>query len=168
MGQNNPKGGDLSENAEIVASVLKDVIAQAKAISEKSDNNIWVLPLSERQQMLGKWASEIDQTKTAAEIVDIHLQHQISITKLKDAHRSIDARCLAERQVIGATTTAVATNWDLLKDIGIEVVLCEEAGQVMEAHTICTLFQTVDHAIFIGDPLQLRYAFLLVFLNDLD
>lgn len=167
LGQNNLKGGDLAANAEIVANVLKDVIAQTKANIEKSDNNIWLLPLSERQQMFEKWASEIDQSKTAAEIVDIHLQHQNSISELKDARRSIDTRCLAGKQVIGATTTAVATHWDLLKDMGIEVVLCEEAGQVMEAHTICTLFQSVEHAIFIGDPLQLRYAFLFVLLKDL-
>lgn len=161
LGKNNLKGANLAENAEIIASVLKDVIAQAKANSERSDNNIWLLPLSERQKMLEKWASEIDQNKTASEIVDIHLQHQKSIAELKDARRSIETRCLAGKQVIGATTTAVATNWDLLKDMGIEVVLCEEAGQVMEAHTICTLLQTVEHAIFIGDPLQLRYVIFL-------
>lgn len=28
----------------------------------------------------------------------------------------------------------------------------------MEAQTLCTLFPTVKHAIFIGDPLQLRYG----------
>ena len=28
----------------------------------------------------------------------------------------------------------------------------------MEAETICTLFPSVKHAIFIGDPLQLRYG----------
>ncbi|KAK2761189.1 hypothetical protein FQN54_001710 [Arachnomyces sp. PD_36] len=156
LGKNNLKDGNTTANAEILASVLRDVIAQTQANSEKSDNNIWLLPLSERQQMLEKWAAEIDQEKVSEEIIDIHVRHQKAVAELKDARHAIDARFLAEKKVIGATTTACATNWDLLKRMGIEVVICEEAGQVMEAHSIITLLQSIEHAIFIGDPLQLR------------
>jgi len=49
-------------------------------------------------------------------------------------------------------------HWPTLKQLRLQVVLCEEAGEVMEAQTLCTLFPSVEHAIFIGDPLQLRYA----------
>lgn len=59
-------------------------------------------------------------------------------------------------QVIGLTTTACAMNWPLLNKLGIQIVICEEAGEVMEAQTLCTLFGSVEHAIFIGDPQQLR------------
>lgn len=58
--------------------------------------------------------------------------------------------------MIGLTTTAFAINWSMLNQIGIQTVICEEAGEVMEAHTLCTLLPSVEHAIFIGDPLQLR------------
>lgn len=54
------------------------------------------------------------------------------------------------------TITGCAKNWDMLKKLGIKTVICEEAGEVMEAQTLCTLFPTVEHAISIGDPLQLR------------
>jgi hypothetical protein len=160
LGQNNLNRKDPAENAEIVASVLRDVIAQTKVQSEKYNNNIWMLPLSERQRMLEKWASEIDQQKTAAEIVDIHVQHQKAVSELKEARQAIEARCLSGVQVIGATTTACATNWELLKRMDLEVVICEEAGEVMEAHSVLTLFKSMEHAIFIGDPLQLRYVHL--------
>ena len=46
----------------------------------------------------------------------------------------------------------------MLKEIGLQTVICEEAGEVMESQTLCTLFPTIEHAIFIGDPLQLRYV----------
>lgn len=59
-------------------------------------------------------------------------------------------------EVIGMTITGCAKNWDMLKKLGIKIVICEEAGEVMEAQTLCTLFPTVEHAISIGDPLQLR------------
>jgi hypothetical protein len=32
----------------------------------------------------------------------------------------------------------------------------EEAGQVLEAHIVSTLFPSIQHIIAIGDPLQLR------------
>ena len=54
------------------------------------------------------------------------------------------------------TTTACAMNWDTLKKIDLQTVICEEAGEVMEAQFLCTLFPTVEHSISIGDPLQLR------------
>ena len=54
------------------------------------------------------------------------------------------------------TTTACAMNWPTLKQLDLQVVICEEAGEVMEAQTLCTLFPSVKHAISIGDPLQLR------------
>ena len=56
------------------------------------------------------------------------------------------------------TTTACAMNSAMLSHMDIQTVICEEAGEVMEAQTLCTLFPSVQHAIFIGDPLQLRYG----------
>ncbi|KAL2057562.1 hypothetical protein ABVK25_001946 [Lepraria finkii] len=71
-------------------------------------------------------------------------------------YHDIDARCLGQQDVIGMTTTACAMNWPTLSQIGLPVVICEEAGEVMEAQSLCTLFPSVEHAIFIGDPFQLR------------
>ena len=156
LGPNNPKGGDPTVNEEIIASVLRDVTAQTWANSENVENNIWLLSLSERQDMIARWAQEIDPQQTANKIVEIHLEHYEALLQLQAARRMIDLRCLAGKQIIGSTTTACATNWDLLKSLDLEVVICEEAGEVIEAHTICTLFKSVEHAIFIGDPLQLR------------
>lgn len=58
--------------------------------------------------------------------------------------------------MIGLTTTACAMNWSLIERLDVETVICEEAGEVIEAQTLCTLFPTIEHAIFIGDPQQLR------------
>ena len=35
-------------------------------------------------------------------------------------------------------------------------MLVEEAGQVLEAHVLGSLVQSVQHTILIGDPRQLR------------
>lgn len=60
--------------------------------------------------------------------------------------------------VIAMTMTACAMNSSMLNHLDLQTVICEEAGEVMEAQTLCTLFPSVKHAIFIGDPLQLRYG----------
>lgn len=56
------------------------------------------------------------------------------------------------------TMTACAMNSSMLNQLNLQTVICEEAAEVMEAQTLCTLFPSVKHAIFIGDPLQLRYV----------
>ncbi len=60
--------------------------------------------------------------------------------------------------IIAMTMTACAMNSAMLKQLDLQTIICEEAAEVMEAQTICTLFPSVKHAIFIGDPLQLRYG----------
>lgn len=58
--------------------------------------------------------------------------------------------------VIAMTTTACAMHWPILQRLGIQIVICEEAAEVMEVESLCTLLSSVEHAISIGDPLQLR------------
>lgn len=43
-----------------------------------------------------------------------------------------------------------------LKGLQPKVILVEEAGQVLEAHSLATLVPSVEHLIMIGDPQQLR------------
>ena len=56
------------------------------------------------------------------------------------------------------TTTACAMSWPKLERLNLQVVICEEAAEVMEAQLLCALFPSIEHCISIGDPLQLRYA----------
>jgi len=58
--------------------------------------------------------------------------------------------------VVGMTTTACAGRWEMLRQVGFEIFICEEAGEVLEAHALCCLLPSLKHAINVGDPLQLR------------
>ncbi|RTE80560.1 hypothetical protein BHE90_004938 [Fusarium euwallaceae] len=68
----------------------------------------------------------------------------------------VDLRCLHMADVVGVTTTGLARNLDLLRKLRCKVMLCEEAGEVLEAHILTALLPSVEHAILIGDHLQLR------------
>ena len=56
----------------------------------------------------------------------------------------------------GVTTSGLARNLELLQRVQCKVVVCEEAGEVLEAHTLTALLPGVEHAILIGDHEQLR------------
>jgi len=156
LGQNDPDGKNSITNSEIVARVLRDIISKTHTNSQLAEENIWKLSFSERKALIAKWAKEIDHKAVARNIIDIHFKHQEAVRQVKATRQSTELRCLEKQKVIGMTTTACASNWDLLRQLDLEVVICEEAGEVMEAHTLCTLFPSIKHAIFIGDPLQLR------------
>lgn len=141
---------------EVISRALAEIALNTQSHGENAQENIWRLSLPQRQSMMAKWKSEINPALSADQIVELHLRHQKATSDYREAVQELDAKCLETMDVIGITTTACASNWSLLSRLNLEVVICEEAGEVMEAHTVCTLFPSVEHAIFIGDPLQLR------------
>jgi superfamily I DNA and/or RNA helicase len=58
--------------------------------------------------------------------------------------------------VVGVTTSALAKRISLLKHVRCKVIICEEAGEVMEPHMISAMLPTIEHCIQIGDHEQLR------------
>lgn len=63
---------------------------------------------------------------------------------------------LQEADIVGVTTTGLAKNLDLLRHLDSKVLICEEAGEVLESHVLTALLPSIEHAILIGDHLQLR------------
>ncbi|KAK0716812.1 hypothetical protein B0T26DRAFT_811960 [Lasiosphaeria miniovina] len=80
------------------------------------------------------------------------------ITQIISSHREY-AEMIDERDqanIVGVTTTGLARNLGLLRKLRCKVLLCEEAGEVLEAHILTALLPSVEQAILIGDHLQLR------------
>ena len=75
---------------------------------------------------------------------------------LRKTYQERDRRCLHSAQVIGVTTTGLAGQASLLRKLVARVMVCEEAGEVLEAHTLTAILPSVEHAILIGDHQQLR------------
>lgn len=58
--------------------------------------------------------------------------------------------------MIGCTTTRVARDHELFRQLGVEVLVVEEAGEVIEANTLTGLLPSLQQLITIGDHRQLR------------
>ncbi|TGO66372.1 hypothetical protein BOTNAR_0062g00050 [Botryotinia narcissicola] len=67
-----------------------------------------------------------------------------------------DRRVLQGADIIGVITTGLATKISTLKHVKAKVIVCEEAGEVLEAHMLSALLPSVEHVISIGDHEQLR------------
>ncbi|PLB42026.1 putative NF-X1 finger and helicase domain protein [Aspergillus candidus] len=86
-------------------------------------------------------------------ILSQHLKTKRSYDDIKD---EVNLRCLRDAHVVGITTTGLARNLNMLRRLQSKAILCEEAGEVLEAHMLTSLLPSVEHVILIGDHQQLR------------
>ncbi|KAL2066955.1 hypothetical protein VTL71DRAFT_1379 [Oculimacula yallundae] len=67
-----------------------------------------------------------------------------SKSALDKCHKELDLRCLREAHNIGVTTSGLARNIELLQRVRAKVMLCEDAGEVLEAHTLTAIWQELN------------------------
>ncbi|KAI1630197.1 hypothetical protein EDD37DRAFT_557542 [Exophiala viscosa] len=147
---------DKTPSEEVEAILLDITYFTERQSNSAGDSNVWTLAYGERQALLRSWEEQVDQEHFAAKLTALYLEFQDSAQEMKRVNGEREIRIMGSHDVIGMTTTACAARWEQLLSVDVEIVICEEAGEVMEAHTLCSLLPTVQHAIFIGDPLQLR------------
>ncbi|KAM0712369.1 hypothetical protein Q7P37_011464 [Cladosporium fusiforme] len=124
-------------------------------IIEKAGHDVHSLSPVERSILLRHWICEA-QEDTLEEFLET-LKEAESVQKtLANVHYETDRNVLQEAEVIGLTTSGLAKNISTLRHVRAKVVICEEAGEVLEPHMICALLPKVEHFIQIGDHQQLR------------
>ncbi|OCL03127.1 P-loop containing nucleoside triphosphate hydrolase protein, partial [Glonium stellatum] len=126
-----------------------------RPLDELEATNVWDMTLPERKALYDSWLAGMEQ--------DLRERFLQALGDFKSAKREdeqvrheLDIRCLQEANVIGVTLTGLARNLSLLRRLRSKVVICEEAGEVLEAHMLTAFLPTIEHAILIGDHQQLR------------
>ncbi|ODM89129.1 NFX1-type zinc finger-containing protein 1 [Orchesella cincta] len=76
--------------------------------------------------------------------------------RLKEEREYLDGLLLKQTDVIGMTTTGAAKNHLLLEIAKPQIVVIEEAAEILEAHIVTSLTEDCNQLILIGDHLQLR------------
>ncbi|EWC48917.1 hypothetical protein DRE_00222 [Drechslerella stenobrocha 248] len=115
----------------------------------------WSLDGPERNALLTFWKQEMVQY-AIPRLADVIQEHRKETDTLSTVKREWDRRLLQKADIIGVTTTSLAMHADVLERIRAKVLFCEEAGEILEAHTITTLIPSIEHMILIGDHEQLR------------
>ena len=158
LGKNDVPGDRRSseEESQAKGNVISQILQNVQQVSKASDGEIWSKSHLERLALAKQWQKEIGIATLVDQAVELHRRHQAALRRLGQVRVDGDVHRFSQLDVIGMTTTACAKYWPMLNKLGLQTVICEEAGEVIEAHSLCTLFPTIKHAIFIGDPLQLR------------
>jgi len=134
---------------------LLGIDRQLRSVEEllEAETNVWEMSMSERKSVLSFWMEDYRESRMK-KFLSAHQEYRKTKRSHDDARQEIDLRCLEEANVIGITTSGLAQHLNLLKRVPIKVVLIEEAGEVLEAHVLTALLPSIEHAILIGDHLQ--------------
>ncbi|KAM5356653.1 hypothetical protein ACJ41O_003299 [Fusarium nematophilum] len=116
---------------------------------------LWALPLEARKRLHDEWSRLVreEQISNFVDTSDSYSQGQSEIRSILDER---GRRVLKEKRVIASTTTGAAMYQALIETAHPDVVLVEEAGEILEAHVITALSPSVKQLILIGDHKQLR------------
>lgn len=109
----------------------------------------------ERRTLYEHWIKDIREM-FSEKLVQATGAFSITREKLNRCNQELNLRCLKRAHVVGVTTSGLARNIELLHRLNSKILICEEAGEILEAHTISALLPSIEHAILIGDHEQLR------------
>ncbi|KAL2875659.1 hypothetical protein SGCOL_009121 [Colletotrichum sp. CLE4] len=117
--------------------------------------DIWHLSKTQRSVHIQRWVDCI--RKERIESV------QNLIKRFNEAQEQVErifseSKCsfMQTKKIIGCTTTAAAMYKSLIKAAKPDVVLVEEAGEILEAHVLTALHSDTKQLLLIGDHKQLR------------
>ncbi|KAH3710991.1 hypothetical protein DPMN_070490 [Dreissena polymorpha] len=83
-------------------------------------------------------------------------QFRIATASMQEVRDLETAHILKESVVMGMTTTGAAKYRKVLQRVKPQIIIVEEAAEVLESHIITTLNTNCKHLILIGDHKQLR------------
>lgn len=115
----------------------------------------WRMPHQERVSRLEGWVRSIREERLAevTKLVEVLSEKQKYFETLMTRPKR---ETLDEKKVIGCTTTAAAKYHELIVAANVDMVLVEEAGEILEAHVLTALAPSVRQLVLIGDHKQLR------------
>ncbi|RAH41543.1 P-loop containing nucleoside triphosphate hydrolase protein, partial [Aspergillus brunneoviolaceus CBS 621.78] len=117
--------------------------------------DVWTLSPAERMRLHDFWheGARDELRKVFSSLVKAYYRQKQNLTAI---YHAAEARMLQGFQVIGVTTTMLANLSSQIRGVQAKILICEEAGEVLESHVLTALLPSVQHAILIGDHLQLR------------
>ncbi|KAG1725642.1 uncharacterized protein EDB91DRAFT_86848 [Suillus paluster] len=117
--------------------------------------DIWGMPLDARRKMLEQWKSEICKT-ILEEICTLGKNYNECRDQLTREFREGMVTTLMGKRIIGCTTTGAAKFAQDIRGAKPDVLLIEEAGEILESHVLTAMGESTSQMILIGDHKQLR------------
>lgn len=131
-----------------VELIIEEIIAKAR-------QNINSLALKERKVFCDDLLDGIEQSEVDRLLLTLENFESLR-NNIDNVHHDVNRRALLTADVVGVTTTGLARDASMLHGLHSKIVVCEEAGEVLEAHVVAAMMPGVEHVIQIGDHQQLR------------
>src|SRR3990167_1523210 len=120
-----------------------------------ASENPYALSRSQRAQLIKFWKENIIKAKKE-NLLESMDQFETYTKECEEEFQQNAMNTLSEAKLIGITTSGSAKYRDMLVSLGVEVIICEEAAEVLETHIITALSEETKQLVLIGDHLQLR------------
>ncbi|XP_018613052.2 NFX1-type zinc finger-containing protein 1-like [Scleropages formosus] len=117
--------------------------------------DLWALSKKQRWSLYRLWLFKY-QADINTMILTLENKYQEIINRMEELRNEEDETLLRKARVIGMTSTCAARYRKVLRAIQPQIVVVEEAAEVLEAHVVTTLTSGCQHLILIGDHQQLR------------
>ncbi|KAA8498679.1 NFX1-type zinc finger-containing protein 1 [Porphyridium purpureum] len=117
---------------------------------------LWSLDRQERQALVENEWTQLYRAPIIAELADLFYQYCSCREQLDAIYQRSKTAILRDCRVIGATTSGAAVMFEMIEAAEPDIVLFEEAGEILEAHVIATLPRSIKQLVLIGDHQQLR------------
>lgn len=145
----------VSNKNPVKPEEVREVQLPLETLLRCAEMNVNSLNKIDRNLILEHWKAEIREDE--ADLIFESVQSaEVDRRFLTRIHDDVDRRVLETADVIGVTTTGLARRIATLKHVKCKVVICEEAGEVLEPHMLSALLPSVEHFVQIGDHQQLR------------
>ncbi len=118
-------------------------------------SKVWKMPVSNRHESVVRWKAAILQeraSKICSSMKDFNNRTEQLDTLFNEKYAAI----IKDKRIIGCTTTAAAKYSREVQIASPDIILVEEAGEILESHVITAMGPETKQLVLIGDHKQLR------------
>ncbi|KAK4667573.1 hypothetical protein QC763_311530 [Podospora pseudopauciseta] len=116
---------------------------------------VWKMPHPIRLSHIERWTKAMAEERLHT-LQEVARQYGDLQRDLEIQFSQSDNQIVRQKSIIGCTTTGAAKHIRLIRAAEPDVILVEEAGEILESHILTALSPTVKQLVLIGDHKQLR------------
>ena len=135
----------LSSRKENGFSVANHIRPTSEAISK-----IWDMEYDARLEHFKRWEDALMQESIEAFVTVARKYNECQDNLMRAQNTSLQG-ILFSKRIVGCTTTAAAKYSDGIRTFNPDVLLVEEAGEILESHVLTALGPETSQMILIGD-----------------